>query len=157
MKQHWPYLRYVPEAEAMLRRSVETGLSAGVFVLTDHSTDSLDSRDPVNFRDSESAPLSPDRLVSWVLMNLTGSLGYAHTMEECRRRGFARLALAELTRRCVDRQLPATLATGLDNPGMLAAMGPLQYTAVQEVFWATVTPPPTPTVAQATQQRDGHL
>ena len=208
VKHFWPYLQDVPDAEPMLQRSVETELSAGVFLppaddaANSDSGVSADSGDSANCRDSsdggdlnvavdsadsldsngfrysgdsggsgestessesvnsvdsgvDSAPLPADRLVSWILINAGGYLGFAHTVQEQRRRGFARLALTELTRRCARRQLPAVIATQLHNGGMVGAMRPLNFTAVHDVFWAAVapTPPPLPPppAAPATQ------
>ena len=42
------------------------------------------------------------------------------------------------------RGLPAVVATGRDNAGMVGAMRPLGFTALYDVFWAGATPLPPP-------------
>ena len=128
--QYWPYLQYVPDGADIIRRSVEVGMTGGVFL-----TPAGDAADGEGEAEA----------VSWILMNTAGKqLGFAHTLEEHRRRGFARLALRELARRCAARRLPLVVATGRDNVGMLGAMRPLGFNALWDVFWSSVTPKPTP-------------
>ena len=141
----------------MMHQSVETELCVGVFLSPPDErgvyTDPGDSADSVNSGGSATSsgesvnslnltedPPPADGLVSWLLLNTCGHLGYAHTLEGWRRRGFARLALAELTRRCLRRGLPAVVSTHEENHGMVGAMRGLRYAPVHDVFWAVVRP-----------------
>ncbi|XP_037085991.1 uncharacterized protein LOC119106450 [Pollicipes pollicipes] len=79
VKRFWPYTAVVPDADGLMRDGMTVGLSAGVFVAADNDVAS-----------------SPDgELVCWALLNRNAMLGFLHTLETHRRRGLARLAMAE--------------------------------------------------------------
>ncbi|XP_037071702.1 uncharacterized protein LOC119092905 [Pollicipes pollicipes] len=87
VKRFWPYTAVTPDADGVMRDGMTVGLSVGVFVAVDNDVAS-----------------SPDgELVCWVLLNRNAFLGFLHTLESHRRRGLARLAMAELTRLFLQR------------------------------------------------------
>ncbi|XP_037071698.1 uncharacterized protein LOC119092903 isoform X1 [Pollicipes pollicipes] len=122
VKRFWPYTAVTPDADGVMRDGMTVGLSVGVFVAVDNDVAS-----------------SPDgELVCWVLLNRNAFLGFLHTLESHRRRGLARLAMAELTRLFLQRRLPCLVATAV--PSVMNMMKPLGYSSVCNVFWAQVYP-----------------
>ncbi|XP_037085572.1 uncharacterized protein LOC119106081 [Pollicipes pollicipes] len=105
-----------------MRDGMTVGLSVGVFVAADNDVAS-----------------SPDgELVCWVLLNRNAVLGFLHTLESHRGRGLARVAMAELTRLCLQRRLPCLVTTAV--PSVMHMMEPLGYSSVCDVFWAQAHP-----------------